>query len=92
MVRERLTFEMKNLSLLVWLTQLGMSVALPIGGFVLIAVWLQRHFDLGSWIIFCGVFLGIFCAVDGVKTAFRSIRHLAKSKREDPPVSFNDHD
>ena len=84
---------MKNLSLLVWLTQLGMSVAIPIGGFVLIAVWLQQRFDLGSWIIFCGVFLGVVCAVDGIKTALKSIKQMAKSKKEEnPPVSFNDHD
>ena len=84
---------MKNLSLLVWLTQLGLSVALPIGGFVLISVWLQRRFDLGNWIIFCGVLLGVFCAVDGVKTALKSIKQIAKGKNEEePPVSFNDHD
>ena len=29
---------MKNLSLLVWLTQLGISVAVPLAGFVLLAV------------------------------------------------------
>ncbi len=84
---------MKNLSMLVWLTQLGMSVAIPIGGFVLIAVWLQRHFDLGSWIIFCGVFLGIVCAVDGIRTAFTSMKQLAKNKKEEnTPIGFNDHD
>lgn len=83
---------MKNLSLLVWLTQLGLSVAVPIGAFVLLAVWLQRRFDLGVWIIFCGAFLGVVCAFNGVKTAFTSIRQLAKgNKEEDPPVSFNDH-
>lgn len=82
---------MKNLSLLVWLTQLGLSVALPIGGFVLISVWLQRQFSLGNWIIFCGVFLGIVCAIDGVKTAFKSIKQLTGRKEDDPPVSFNDH-
>lgn len=82
---------MKNLSLLIWLTQLGMTVAIPIGGFVLIAVWLQRQFDLGNWIIFCGIFLGVICAVDGVKTAFRAIKQTTKPKDEDKPVSFNDH-
>ncbi len=82
---------MKNLSLLVWLTQLGLSVALPIGGFVLISVWLQRQFALGNWIIFCGVFLGIVCAIDGAKTAFKSIKQLTNHKEDDPPVSSNDH-
>ena len=30
---------MKDLPLLVWLTQLGLSVAAPLAGFVLLAVW-----------------------------------------------------
>ena len=32
---------MKDLNLIVWLTQLGMSVAVPLAGFVLLAVWLR---------------------------------------------------
>ena len=57
---------MKNLSLLVWLTQLGLSVALPLGGFVLLAVWLRQRFNWGVWVIVAGVLLGVICAVDGL--------------------------
>ena len=32
---------MKNISLLLWLTQLGLSVAVPLGGFILLGLWLH---------------------------------------------------
>ena len=85
---------MKNLSLLVWLTQLGFSVAFPLAGFVLLAVWLQNRFSLGAWVIWAGVALGVICAVDGLRTSLKAMERLAKKKpdEEPPPVSFNDHD
>ena len=47
---------MKELNLLVWLTQLGISVAGPLAGFILLAVWLRQRFDLAS----CGHRAGNF--------------------------------
>ena len=85
---------MKNLSLIVWLTQLGCSVAIPLVGFVLLAVWLQGRFGWGSWVIWAGVILGMVCALDGLKTSLKAMDRLAKKKPEKgpPPVAFNDHD
>lgn len=85
---------MKNLSMLVWLTQLGFSVAFPLAGFTLLAVWLRQRFALGSWILFAGVGLGLIAAVDGFRTSLKAMELLSKGKsKEDapPPVSFNDH-
>lgn len=83
---------MKNLSLLVWLTQLGLSVALPLGGFVLLAVWLHQRFNWGVWVIVVGVVLGVICAVDGLRSSLKAMEKIAGEKKEDePPVSFNDH-
>ena len=84
---------MKNLSLIVWLTQLGMSVAVPLGGFTLLAVWLRQRFAWGVWVIVAGVILGLICAVDGLRTSLKTMERMAKDKIEDlPPVSFNDHE
>ena len=85
---------MKNLSLLVWLTQLGISVAVPLAGFVLLAVWLQSRFDLGAWVIWAGVALGAICAADGLRTSLKAMDRLANRRpdEEPPPVAFNDHD
>lgn len=84
---------MKNVSLLVWLTQLGLSVAVPLGGFVLLAVWLRQRFGLGVWVVIAGVILGIICAADGLRTSLKAMDRIAKDKKEEkPPVSFNDHE
>ena len=49
---------MKDLSLLVWLTQLGLSVALPPAGFILLAVWLRNQFGFGVWVIWVAIGIG----------------------------------
>ena len=85
---------MKNLTLIIWLTQLGFNVAFPLAGFVLLAVWLQNRFDWGAWVIWAGVAVGVICAVDGLRTSVKAMASLAKDEPEEgpPPVSFNDHD
>jgi len=85
---------MKDLSLIVWLTQLGMSVVAPLGCSALLAVWLRRQFGLGQWVIWVGVAIGAICAVDGLRTSLKLMTRLGKRKKDPqpPPVSFNDHD
>jgi hypothetical protein len=84
---------MKKMNLLIWLTQLGLSVVLPLGGFILLALWLQKQFAWGDWVIIAGVVLGIICAVDGLRVSLKAMERMSKDKKEEePPVSFNDHD
>jgi len=84
---------MKDLNLLVWLTQLGLSTAFPLLGFVFLAVWLRNTFQLGSWVVWAGIILGLIMAFDGFRTSLKAMSRLTKSnpKQEEPPVSFNDH-
>ena len=84
---------MKDISLIVWLTQLGISVATPLGGFVWLAVWLRQRFDWGVWVIIAGVILGVVCAVDGLRTSLKAMERIAKNEKEDKHIpSFNDHE
>ena len=84
---------MKDLTLIVWLTQLGMSTALPLGGFVLLGVWLRNQFGMGQWVIWAGVVVGVICAINGFRDSLKAMSRIAgKKKKEDPPISFNDHD
>jgi hypothetical protein len=84
---------MKDLSLLTWLTQLGLSVALPLGGFILLAVWLRQRFGLGNWVLWVGIGLGLYCAVDGLRVSLKTLARFSKKKDEEPPsISFNEHD
>ena len=83
---------MKNLSLLVWITQLGLSVAVPPVGFILLTTWIRNLFDLGVWVVIVGAILGLVFAVDGLRFSLKAMSRMAKDKKEDtPPVSFNDH-
>lgn len=84
---------MKNISLLVWLSQLALSVAMPLGGFILLGVWLHNRFGWGVWVIIAGTVLGLICAIDGLRSSLKAMERLAKDEtKEQPPVSFNDHD
>ncbi len=82
---------MKNMSLLVWFTQLGLSVALPPVGFILLAVWLQNSCGWGSWVIYVGVALGLIGAFDGLRTSLKAMKKMSDKDEGQPPVSFNDH-
>ena len=84
---------MKNLNLLIWLTQLGFSVAAPLGGFIWLGVWLRSRFELGVWVVLLGVFIGVVCAVDGLRVSLKVMERMGSTKQEEtPPVSFNDHE
>lgn len=83
---------MKDLSLLVWLSQLGLSVAAPPVVLILLAVWLRERFGWGSWVIWVAVALGIYCAVTGFIGSLRTLSAVAGKKKQQSSVSFNDHD
>jgi len=84
---------MKDLSLLVWLTQLGFSVAFPLAGFVLLGVWLHNDRGWGSWTVWAGLILGLICAAVGFRDSLKAMELMSRDKKskDDPPVSFNDH-
>jgi len=85
---------MKDITMIVWLTQLGLSVALPPAGFVLLAVWLRDRFAWGNWVLWVGIALGVVCAVNGFRNSLKAMAQTVKDKpgEQKPPVSFNDHD
>lgn len=83
---------MKNLTLLVWLTQLGLGVAMPLAGFVLIGVWLHEVIGWGVWTVFVGIALGLYCAFQGLMTSLKTMKQLSDTKDKQENVAFNDHD
>ena len=83
---------LKNLQLLVWLTQLGLSVAVPLAGCVWLSTWLRDTFSLGDWVLWVGVVFGAVCALEGFLSSLRVLNRISKEKKDDPPdVFFNDH-
>ena len=84
----------KDFRLLIWLTQLGISVIAPLGGFIWLGVFLRQRFAFGIWVVFAGIFLGVVCAIDGLRVSLKAMERMAKDEKEDEPpaVSFNDHE
>lgn len=84
---------MKLLSLILWVTQFGLSVLFPLCLFLYVGFRLQIRFDLGWWLmISCGI-LGFLTSISTAKSCMHSLlkaRDEAASQ-EKPPVSFNDH-
>ena len=84
---------MKSFHLLAWLTQLGLSTAVPLAGFILLAVWLRERFGWGNWVIFVGIGLGLFCAIDGFVRNLKALDRIGNDeKKQTPPISFQEHD
>lgn len=84
---------MKEMKLLVWLTQLGLSAALPLAGFTLLGLWLRSRFGW-DWAAICGIALGLICGIRGLWDALKVMESMAKDPKEQepPPVSFRDHE
>lgn len=84
---------MKDLNLLVWLSQLGLTVAVPPVALIWLAVWLQNRWNWGSWVIWVAIVLGLYCAITGFISSLRTLSAAAGNKKQEKPaVSFNDHD
>ena len=54
------------------LTQLGLSIAFPLAGFVVGAVWLRSRYQLGVWILILGVILGFAGAAHGLWSTLKA--------------------
>lgn len=84
---------MKNLSLLVWLTQLGLSVALPLAGCVWLGFWLKNDCGWGLWALIVCVVLGLLFAVDGLRNSLKLMERMAgQEPKKSPGISSNEHD
>lgn len=84
---------MKDLNLLIFLSQLGLSVVAPLAGLTLLGVWLNDTFGWGQWTVWTGLILGIVCAIEGLRSCLKVLSRMSSSKKDkdDPPTSFNDH-
>lgn len=84
---------MKDLSMLVWLSQVGISVAAPPVVLILLALWLRNRFALGSWCVWAALILGIYCAVSGLRQSLRLMEKMSRKNGSDTPnvPGFNEH-
>ena len=84
---------MKLWSLLIWVTQFGVSAVFPVCAFLLLGTWLQNRFGLGVWVIvLCGV-LGLLTSARTVSVCLKALRKEAEGtpSEKDSTTAFNDH-
>ena len=65
------------------LTQLGLSIAFPLAGFVIGAVWLRSRYHLGAWVLILGIVLGIAGAAHGLWSTLKATDILLHEAGED---------
>ena len=82
----------KVMRYLVWLTQLGLSVAVPLVGFILLGSWLHNSRGWGAWTVPVGIVLGLMGAVGGLSSGFRTLHRMMKADEDRPTEGFNKHD
>ena len=81
---------LKAMRHLVWLTQLGLSLAAPPLLMIWLCWYLQKRFLLGSWVMVVGIVVGL---ISSGCSAYRFYRRTVQQnrKQEKPPASFNRH-
>ncbi len=83
---------MKDLGMLVWITQLGMSVAAPLAGFTLLGVWLRKSLGVGVWVVIVLTSVGLISAVSSFKHTLSMLDSLERKKDGAASESFNKHE
>ena len=73
---------MSDWNMLIWLTQLGLSVVLPLAGMTGLAIWLCSQYQLGRWVILLGILLGFILAVCSFKNTLKEMEYMEKRRRE----------
>lgn len=76
---------------IVWLTQLGLSIAAPPVLCILGSVWLRNRFSLGGWVVVLGVVLGVGASFLSLWQNLCQMDRQAREADRDPGTGFNDH-
>ena len=88
-------YDFKFLSLILWVTQFGLSVLFPLCAMLFLALWLQQKFDLSLLVLLPFGVLGLLISVSTAKSCLRSLRRDAEEasgeKPKVKPLSFNEH-
>ena len=82
---------MKDLGLIVYITQLGLSLGAPLAGFTLLGVWLKNRYELGAWIIALFCMIGLISGVHGFLLELKNLQKREAKKDQTRPKGFNSH-
>ncbi|MBQ7541466.1 MAG: AtpZ/AtpI family protein [Clostridia bacterium] len=65
-----------------YLTQLGLSVAIPPVLCIFGGLWLQKRFALGDWVIAVGLLVGLISGACSFASFIRTVRFNAQQKED----------
>ncbi len=82
----------KALRYVTWLTQLGLTAAVPLVGFILLGVWLRDSRGWGGWTVPVGIVLGLLGAAGGLYNSFRTLDRMLKQDEKKPRPGTNRHE
>ncbi len=82
---------MKNANLLIWITQLGLSVVIPMASFAFLGIWLHYSIGWGRWVLIVGIGLGILTGLQSLISTLKVMNRMGRSEHQDTPQSYNDH-
>ena len=82
---------MKDVKMLVWLSQLGLSALTPPAACILLSVWLKKQFSWGDWVVIVGAVVGLITGARGFFAILKTADQMQNNKKDPPPVSFNEH-
>lgn len=76
---------------LLWLTQLGLSMLLPLVVCLWGCSWLTSHAGVGGWVYLPGVLVGLGCGAATFRRFARMMLKRAERTKSDRPAGFNRH-
>ncbi len=79
------------MKMLIWMTQLGLSLVIPLTCFSLLGVWLHMSLGWGKWAVAAGILLGLLSGGQSLRNAIGIMSRMEKPEKKDLPQSFNDH-
>ena len=66
--------QMKYLSLLTWVGQVGFSCLFPTCVFFMLGVYLQNRFELGVWVVIVRGIIGFLTSISTARSCLQSMR------------------
>lgn len=76
---------------LMWITQLGLNLVMPILMCVLICWWLTEHHGMGEWGYIPGFFLGFGASIMSAYKMYQDVSEKERKKEKNKKRFFNRH-
>lgn len=81
----------KLLEDVVWLTQLGLSMLLPLVACLWGCSWLTTHAGVGSWVYIPGILVGLASGAVSFRNFGRMMLKRAEKTKSNHSIGFNRH-